>query len=227
MQTLPFSYPAHFFSCSEWCGNSTFQESYAPLVTSFAQYNIVAYFSEFGCISSPPRQWTEVPAIFSSDMSEWSGGIAFSYYPAQSAAGQFGIVTISTDGSTVTTTLEYSFLQQQYSSVTFLNSPLESDIGSPTYPSCPANNSLLLASPTLPPTPNSTACNCVENNLSCQYTPPTNNDSAIVGELLNYGCSLLGGKGGTCNDISGNGTTGEYGEIAECDPSTSFLCIIN
>ena len=160
-------------------------------------------------------------------MIQWSGGIAFSYFPAQSAQGQFGIVTISADGSSVTTSSDFDLLKEEYSNVTFLNSPSQSAAGTPTYPSCPAVDSEFLASSTLPPTPNNNACNCLENNLSCQFTPATNNYTAIVGELLDTGCSLLGMRGGTCNDISSNGTTGVYGLVSSCGPSTSFLRIIN
>ena len=157
----------------------------------------------------------------------WSGGIAFSYFPAASAQGQFGMVTISADGSTVTTSSDFQLLQQEYSNVTFINSPLQSDDGTPTYPSCPAANSLFNASPTLPPTPNDAACSCLENHLSCQFTPSTTNVSSIVGVLLDTACGLLGQVGGACNDISSNGTTGVYGPVSGCDPSTPFLCIIN
>lgn len=160
-------------------------------------------------------------------MSTWSGGIAFSYFPAQSAQGQFGMVTISTDGLNVTTSSDFTLLQQQYSNVTFTNSPLKSAVGAPTYPSCPANNSAFNGSPTLPPTPNTNACNCLEINLSCRYTPPTNNDSAIIGALLDLTCSDIGQNGGTCDDISSNGSTGVYGRVAGCAPRTSFLCVIN
>lgn len=81
----------------------------------------------------------------------------------------------------------------------------------------------MLASSTLPPTPNLAACTCLENNLSCQFTPTTSNYSAIVGSLLDYGCSLLGQAGGSCNPIAANGTTGVYGAVSACDPSVSFL----
>jgi hypothetical protein len=165
--------------------------------------------------------------MFSTEMNAWSGGIAFSYFPAASSQGQFGMVTISADGSTVTTSSDFQLLQQEYSNVTFINSPLQSNDATPTYPSCPAENSLFSASPTLPPTPNNAACNCVENNLSCQFAPETNNVTAIVGVLLNTACSLLGQDGGTCDDISSNGTSGVYGIVSGCGPSmSSFLCII-
>jgi hypothetical protein len=227
MQTPPFFLlQLIFFPCSRWCGDATFT-AYAGTVTEFSQYSVVTYFSEFGCITSPPRLWTEIVAMFGTDMPTWSGGIAFSYFPAESAQGQFGIVTISADGSTVNPTADFNRLTQQYSKVSLINSPLESGDGTPTYPPCPANNSSFMASPTLPSTPNSSACSCLENNLSCQFAPVTNNVTTIVGELLNTACSLLGEKGGTCNDISSNGTTGVYGLVSGCDPSMSFLCIID
>ena len=211
------------FSCSEWCGNSTFQDSYAATNSEFSQYNVVAYFSEFGCITSPPRLWTEVAALFGPQMTPvWSGGIAFSYFPAQSAQGQFGMVTISSDESTVTTSADFQTLQAEYGNVTFTNSPAQSAAGPATYPSCLASTAAFDASTTLPPTPNDPACNCLEKNLSCQFTPQKANFTDIVGALLDFGCSVLGQAGQSCNDISSNGSTGVYGSISGCDPSTSL-----
>lgn len=62
-----------------WCGASGSIGSYSSLISDFASYPIPAYFSEFGCITSPPRVWTEVEAIYGQEMSaSWSGGLAFS-----------------------------------------------------------------------------------------------------------------------------------------------------
>lgn len=210
--------------CSEWCGNSTFEASYAGVEGQFAGYNVAAYFSEFGCITSPPRLWTEVGALLSSEMSPvWSGGVAFSYFPAASAQGQFGMVTISPDGSTVTTSSDFTNLQSQYAAASPPNSPSQSAAGATSYPSCPQQNSTWLASNSLPPTPNLAACQCLENNLSCQFTPSTSNYTAIVGSLLDYACSLIGQSGGSCSAISSNGTTGQYGAVSECDPSKFMM----
>lgn len=209
------------FFYSEWCGNSTFEASYAGVEANFAGYNVAAYFSEFGCISGgTPRPWTEVGAILSSDMSPvWSGGIAFSYFPASSAAGQFGMVTVSSDGKTVTTSQDFDNLKTQYTAASPPNSPSQSAAGSTSYPSCPAQNSSFVASTQLPPTPSLSACTCLENNLGCVFTPLTSNYTAIVGSLLNYGCSLLGQAGGSCNDLSADGNAGQYGLVSQCDPS--------
>lgn len=212
----------------EWCGNSTFQGSYATTTAAFAQYNVVAYFSEYGCLSSPARPWTEVVALFSSDMNTvWSGGIAFSYFPAESAAGQFGMVTISSDTKTVTTSDDFNNLKTQYGAVSFINSPSQSSVAAAAYPSCPASTDTFLASSTIPPTPNAAACNCLENALSCQFTAHTSNYTAVVGELLDVGCNLLGQAGGSCADIGGNGSTGVYGRISDCDPTIKLSYVMS
>ncbi|EGO02821.1 carbohydrate-binding module family 43 protein/Glycoside hydrolase family 72 protein [Serpula lacrymans var. lacrymans S7.3] len=212
----------------QWCGNSTFQSSYAGTEGQFAGYNVPAYFSEFGCITSPPRLWTEVGALYSSQMSDvWSGGVAFSYFPAQSAQGQFGMVTISADGSTVFVNNDFTSLKTQYGSVTPPNIPTQSSAGSTAYPSCPQPNSSFVASNHLPPTPNLAACQCLQDHLSCQFTPQTQNYSGIVGPLLDYACSLVGQAGGNCLALAGNGTTGSYGPISGCDPSVMLSYVMS
>lgn len=152
----------------------------------------------------------------------WSGGLAFSYFPAASAAGQFGMVTISSDGNTVTASADFNTLKTQYGLVSPPNTPAMSAAGSTSYPACPAQSTDFLASTTLPPTPDSAACNCLQNILSCRFTPATSNTTAILGSLLDTACSLIGQKGLNCNDIGGNGSTGSYGRVSGCDPGTSL-----
>lgn len=212
----------------EWCGDSSFQASgYATTTSDFQQYNVVAYFSEFGCVNSPPRLWTEVGALFNSSMSPvWSGGIAFSYFPAASADGQFGMVNISSDGSTVTTSGDFSRLQTQYGQISPPNNP-SAGSSSSSYPACPSTSSIFNASTTLPPTPNEAACNCLENTLSCRFTPVTSNYSAVVGQLTDTACGLLGQQGANCNDIGGDGVAGTYGRLADCDPTVKLSYVMS
>ncbi|KAG8220165.1 carbohydrate-binding module family 43 protein/Glycoside hydrolase family 72 protein [Butyriboletus roseoflavus] len=211
----------------QWCGNSTFQASYAGTEALYSAYNVPAYFSEYGCPTNPPTDWSEVGALLSSDMSPvWSGGVAFSYFPAASAQGSYGIVSISADGSTVTVNQNFDNLKTQYTQASPPNSPSKSAAGSTSYPACPQQNSTMLASTTLPPTPDLAACTCLENNLSCQFTPTTSNYSAIVGSLLNYGCSMLGQAGSSCNPIAANGTTGVYGAVSACDPTVMLSWVL-
>lgn len=207
---------------SEWCGNSSFvQSGYAGTTNEFSSLNVAAYFSEFGNAACT-RTWTEVEALFGPNMTGvWSGGLAFSYFPAASAAGQFGIVTISSDGSNVTTSNDFTALAAEYAAISPPNSPLESGAGSPQYPGCPGDNTTFLASTTLPPTPNDQACQCLESSLNCQFTPPTNNYTSILGPLIDTACGLLSQQGGNCNSISSSGATGTYGPVSGCDPSKS------
>ena len=209
---------------SSWCGNSTFQDSYSAVTTDFASYNVVAYFSEFGCPNPTPRTWSEVVAMYGTDMNTvWSGGIAFSYFPATSAAGQFGMVTVSTDGKTVTTSTDFTNLQTRYTGVTFLNTPAQASAAASTYGTCPATIGSTTISSTIPATPNDAACKCLKNILSCQFTPTTSNYSAVVGEVINNACNLLGQVGGSCTDIGGDGSTGVYGRVSDCEPSKYFI----
>jgi 1,3-beta-glucanosyltransferase GAS1 len=154
--------------------------------------------------------------------SVFSGGVAFSYLPAQSVQGQFGMVTISTDSKTVTTSNDYNLLKAQYSQASGPNSPSQANAGNANYPSCPTTSSAFVASTNLPPTPNLSACSCVENNLSCRFTPATSNYTAVVGDLLNTACGLLGQQGASCNDIGSDGQAGTYGRLSGCDPSEHF-----
>ncbi|KAF9519802.1 carbohydrate-binding module family 43 protein [Hydnum rufescens UP504] len=209
----------------EWCGSDSFASAYQNTENAFANYNIPAYFSEYGCVTSPPRLWTEVQALFGPQMIPvWSGGLAFSYFPA---FGGFGMVNISTDGKTVTVSDDFTRLQTQYATVNFTNSPTKADAGTTSYPSCPADTTTFLASTTLPPTPNSKLCDCVAQSFSCLFTPQTSNYTAIIGSLLDFGCSQLGSSGGNCDIIASNGQNGTYGSLSGCDPPTKLSYVMS
>ena len=149
----------------------------------------------------------------------WSGGIAFSYFPAESGQGQFGMVTI--DGNTVTNSEDFDRLKTQYGQASPPNSPSRDSTSDSSYPSCPAQNSTFLASSTIPPTPNDGACSCLEPRLACNFSPPPGTNSTAIsvinGQLLGTACGLLSTNGGNCNDITSNGTTGTYGRVSFCD----------
>lgn len=209
-----------------WCGASTFENSYASVEASFTNYPIAAYFSEYGCVTSPPRLWTEATALFSSQMTPvWSGGIAFSYF---FAVGGYGMVNISSDNTTVTVSDDFNRLKNVLSTITTINDPVQSSASQSSYPSCPSANTTFLASSSLPPTPNLSACNCiVKNSLSCLFTPTTPQGVNGVGSLLDLGCQLLGQNGGSCDAIAGNGQTGTYGALSGCDPNTKLSYVFS
>lgn len=65
----------------------------------------------------------------------WSGGLAFSYFPA---VGGYGMVNISSDGSSVTTSDDFTRLRNVLSNITFINQPTQSSASQSSYPSCPS-----------------------------------------------------------------------------------------
>ncbi|KIJ45700.1 carbohydrate-binding module family 43 protein [Sphaerobolus stellatus SS14] len=208
----------------EWCGDSSFEAAYAGSDADFANLNIPAYFSEFGCVTSPPRLWTEVQSIFGTDMNDhWSGGIAFSYFPAE---GGYGMITLSgANNQTVNPNDDFTRLKAEYNNVTFINSPSQSSEGQTQFPACTEPDLVnFFASPSLPPTPNAAACQCIQKNaVSCTFIETNSaQEPAIIGNLLDTGCSLLGAQGGSCSPIGGNGTTGQYGALSFCDSVTKL-----
>ncbi|KAJ6612845.1 Glucanosyltransferase-domain-containing protein [Mycena sp. CBHHK59/15] len=132
----------------EWCGDAP-TTTYDGINAEFADYNVVAYFSEFGSENCSPgtRVWTEVATLFSSPMTNvWSGGLAFSYFPAESAGHQFGMATLSSDNTTVTTNADFDNLVLQYGKVSFVNSPAQSAASASSFSACPTANASFAAS---------------------------------------------------------------------------------
>ncbi|KAF8209875.1 glycoside hydrolase family 72 protein [Mycena galopus ATCC 62051] len=208
----------------EWCGNAS-TTTYDALNAEFANYNVAAYFSEFGSENCSPdvRPWTEVGTLFASPMTNvWSGGLAFSYFDATSAGHQFGMTTLSADNTTITTNQDFINLAAQYAAVSLVNAPAQGGVAASTFGACPAENASIEASKVLPPTPNDAACACVVGKLGCLFKEPADGDfTALVGTLTGTVCGeLLPGVKGSCDDIAANGTTGVYGVMAMCDPVT-------
>ncbi|KAJ7787261.1 glycoside hydrolase family 72 protein [Mycena olivaceomarginata] len=210
----------------EWCGDAA-TTTYDGINKEFANYNVAAYFSEFGSENCSPgvRPWTEVGTLFASPMTDvWSGGLAFSYFPASSAGHEFGMATLSSDNSSVTTNTDFDNLASQYAKVSFVATPAQASAAQSTFGACPAEGASLAASATLPPTPNDSACACVASKLGCSFKVPANGDfTALVGTLTGQVCGLLPNVNGSCADIGANGTSGVYGIMAQCDPGASLV----
>lgn len=131
------------------------------------------------------------------------------------------MVTIS--GNTVTTSTDFTRLAAQYSNSTPPTTPSQTSASDSTYSTCPSQTTDFLASSSLPPTPNDSACNCLDSGLSCDFSPPAGTNTTAVstlnGQLLGTGCGLLANAGGNCNDIISNGTSGTYGRVSFCAAS--------
>ncbi|KAG8704974.1 1,3-beta-glucanosyltransferase gas1 [Ceratobasidium sp. 394] len=220
-----------------WCGTDDYTSSgYDQITALFQNVPVPAYLSEYGCQKELPRLFTEVAAMFSDQMTPvWSGGVAFSYFKAQ--IPDFELVTLSgPNNETVTTNADFTKLQTAYGSVAPSNSPSESSATQLSYPSCPPQGdgttstgaaTSWLGSTNLPPTPQQSVCDCLTGSaFSCTATRQAAQSPLILGALLDYGCSLLGQNGMSCNPISENGATGVYGKYGFCDPVTKLNYVL-
>jgi hypothetical protein len=96
---------ANYFNCGDpaqaidfwgyniysWCGDSSYTESgYDQRVAEFSNYSVPAFFAEYGCNVPEPRKFTEVQALYGSNMtSVFSGGIVYMYFQETNNYGKF------------------------------------------------------------------------------------------------------------------------------------------
>jgi hypothetical protein len=85
------------FNDYSWC-NSNFKTSgWDQKVKNFTDYGLPIFLSEYGCIENRPREFEELSALMSDQMSAvYSGGLMYEYSVEEN---DYGIVTISKSGS--------------------------------------------------------------------------------------------------------------------------------
>ncbi|KAJ7115292.1 Glucanosyltransferase-domain-containing protein [Mycena epipterygia] len=186
----------------EWCGDAA-NTTFNGVNARFADYEVAAYFSEFGSetCSPNPRVWTEIPVMFSQPM------VDVYYFSAISRGHEFGMATLSADNASVSTNADFENLAAKFNAVTFVNSPTKANATSAALPACPPASTAFAVAGTLPPTPDDAACGCLADELGCVFQPPTDDYMVLVGTLIGIACGLVGNVGGTCDDISSNGQT--------------------
>jgi 1,3-beta-glucanosyltransferase GAS1 len=79
------------YNIYSWCGNSSYTKSgYDVRTEEFSTYNIPAFFAEYGCNTVQPRTFSEVQALYGSEMTPvWSGGIVYEYFQEVNNYGTF------------------------------------------------------------------------------------------------------------------------------------------
>lgn len=218
---------AHYFNCGdqdqaidfwgyniyEWCGHSTFQSSgYQTQVEFFQNYSVPVFFAEYGCNTqggAEGRIWEETTALYSDDMTPViNGGIVYMYFEE---ANDYGLVSIN--GDKAVTMKNYNALKTVIAKVD--PSSTASSAYSPTNSpaACPVLSSNWQASGNnLPPTPDSSLCECMFNSLSCQ--PKSGLSPEKYGDIFGYIC---GAVPSACQGINGNTSTGVYGAFSGCN----------
>jgi hypothetical protein len=127
------------FNDYSWCDPSTFQESgWQDKVTQYGNYSIPLFLSEYGCIKNPPREFNDVLALFSDQMSAvYSGGLVYEYSDEADNPG-YGLVTIN--GDSVTPRSDFNTLKTQLGK-TSLPSGDGGYLADGSASSCPASSS--------------------------------------------------------------------------------------
>lgn len=211
---------ADFFGINmyEWCGSSTFKTSgYQTITQQYQNLGIPIFFSEYGCNEVQPRKFTEVLAIYSEQMTDiWSGGIVYMYYQE---ANNYGLVTIDSSGS-VSTMADFKYLLSQLASISPSYATANSASGSASVTSCPTLGANWAANTILPPTPDESICNCMDNSLTCVVADSV--DESDYEDLFDYVCGVV-----DCSGVSTNGTSGDYGAYSPCGAKQKLNFVLN
>lgn len=202
----------------EWCGNATYENSgYEDRTNEMKNLTAPLFFSEYGCNAVQPRQFTEVQALYGENMTDvWSGGIVYEYFQE---TNDYGLVTVS--GSSVSTLADFNYLSSQLASIS-PSIAYSSDITTTSSTiACPATSQTnWTAATNLPPTPDSSICDCLNSSLSCVVSDDV--DEEDYSDLFSYICDQV-----SCDAITGNGSTGAYGAFVGCNPQQQLNYVLN
>lgn len=201
----------------EWCGDSSFKQSgYQDRTKEFANLTVPVFFSEYGCNTIQPRKFTEVQSIFSDEMTDvWSGGIVYMYFEEEN---NYGLVSL--DDNKVSTLDDFNYLKSEMASIKPTFATASAASASAHQLSCPATDSYWKAATALPLTPNSDVCDCVADSVLCSVSDDV--DEEDYGDLFSIVCNYI-----SCDDISANGETAEYGIFSFCSPKEKLAYVLN
>jgi hypothetical protein len=228
---------ANFFDCGDrsdaidfwgyniysWCGKSSFTKSGFDVRTEeFSKYDVPVFFAEYGCNEVRPRLFTEVGALYGSQMTDvWSGGIVYMYHEEDN---KFGLVSVS--GGKVTPNDDFDNLSKEIAKATPTGVKMADYKPTNTAAAkCPSVDSNWgAASDPLPPVVNAQACSCMMDSISCTVDDSISSDKQI-GKLFGTVCGMDEGK--YCAGINRNHTVGPYGAYGMCTPKEQLAFALN
>ncbi|KAH8727037.1 1,3-beta-glucanosyltransferase gel4 precursor [Phaeosphaeriaceae sp. PMI808] len=212
------------YNIYSWCGDSSFQESGFDVRTKeFEKYNVPVFFAEYGCNTPRPRLFTEVGALYGSQMSGiWSGGIVYMYFEEEN---KFGLASIS--NGKVQTNKDFENLSKQIAKATpsgvKMDSYNPSNTAAAACPKVTAGKWEAQSSP-LPPAANAQLCSCMTETLSCVVA-----DNVVEKDFADMFGFICGEKKGQyCAGINKNvSSTAPYGAYGMCNSREQLSFALN
>ncbi|GME79723.1 unnamed protein product [Ambrosiozyma monospora] len=200
----------------EWCGRSSyFSSGYRERTDEFSNLTIPVFFSEYGCNTIQPREFTDVETLYSSYMTGvWSGGIVYMYFEEDN---NYGLVKVEDDK--VKTLKDFDNLKKQMGGISPKIAKV-SEVHSDAVLACPATYANWAAATVLPPTPNQNVCDCIQSSAKCVVSKSVKEKD--YGELFGIICGSI-----DCSDISADGESGVYGALSFCSPKEKLNYILN
>lgn len=133
-----------------------------------------------------------------------------------------GLVSEVSGSGKVSTLKDYTSLSSRVNAASPSSTSMDAYTATNSPASCPAVNSDWQASNTLPPTPDSSLCECMYDSLSCVGSSSLNGSS--YGEIYGIVC---GEDESYCAGVTANATSGVYGTYSMCNSTQMIAYIMN
>ncbi|KAK2043866.1 glycolipid anchored surface protein [Colletotrichum somersetense] len=228
---------AHYFNCGDqdsaidfwgyniysWCGHNTLAGAgYTTQLDFFKNYSVPVFFAEYGCNipdGADGRLFEETTALYSEPMTDvFVGGIVYMYFEE---ANDYGLVQVK--NGQASTMKNYDVLSEKVLAAKPATVQMDSYQPTNKPAECPSVTSTWeVHGDALPPTPDSSLCECMVKSLSC--TPKSGLQADAIGEIFGYIC---GSDPKSCNGINTNTTTGVYGAYSMCNDEQKLAFVLD
>lgn len=210
------------YNIYSWCGKSSFEKSgFDVQVDFFSNYSVPVFFAEYGCNTvggAEGRLWDDTKALYSDKMTGvFSGGIVYMFHQEEN---DYGLVKVK-DGK-ATTMKNYDKLVEVMKEVKPEGVKMDEYTPENEAASCPALSDNWKVAEVLPPTPDSSLCECMEKAASC--VPAKDLKEKDFGEIFGYIC---GQDETACAGIKADTASGIYGPYLMCNPRQQLAHVLD
>ncbi|KAI1909133.1 hypothetical protein LOZ39_004530 [Ophidiomyces ophidiicola] len=207
------------YNIYSWCGDSSFTKAgYDKVVRDFQNFSVPVFFAEYGCNEVQPRKFTEVGAIYGSQMTDvLSGGIVYMYFQE---ANNYGLVEVQNGQAKKKD--DFKYLADQMKKIDPKRATKDSyQPSNGGLRTCP-NTQVWKLSKTLPPTPNKELCGCMTKSLACVA-----NDNISDKDIAKLFGTVCGLSKTACAGIATDAIKGAYGAYSMCNPKEQLSFAMN